>query len=307
MRRAAGRFAGWGDRPALIDEHEAPVSYAELARLIAAWRERLPGLGVRAGDVVGLKGPYSAELIACFWALALAGNTILPLSENAPELSAEARKTTELAHLLRFDSRGKWAHEAHAAARANPLLAALRSRNGSGLVLFSSGSEGAPKIVLHDLERLFGKFDKKLKAFRTLLFLVFDHIAGLDTLFYTLCAGGCAVIENTRRPEAVCRAIARSRVQVLAATPSFLALVLAAGAHQEHDLSSLEIVTYGSEPMAPSLLRQLGEALPAARLIQKYGTTELGSPSSRSRGGDSLWMKMHGEGFETREIGRAHV
>jgi long-chain acyl-CoA synthetase len=300
--RSAARFAGWGERPALVDEEEALVSYAELARRIGEWRKRLPALGVRAGDVVGLKGPYSAELIACFWALALEATTVLPLSEHAPELSAPTRKSTELAHLLRVDARGAWTHEPLAAARANPLLGELRSRAGSGLILFSSGTEGEPKIVLHDLERLFGKYDRNLKSFRTLLFLVFDHIAGLDTLFYTLCAGGCAVIENTRRPEAVCRAIARSKVQVLAATPSFLALLLASGAHLEHDLASLEIVTYGSEPMPPPLLRRLAQALPATRFIQKYGTTELGSPASRSRANDAVWMKIDGERFESRVV-----
>ena len=302
IQRTVDRFAGWQDRPALIDEQGAAVAYTALARLVAEWQKRLPTLGVQPGDVVGLRGPYSSELIACLWALTLRANVIVPLSENAPELSAEMRSATELAHVLRFDSRGAWTHERHDALRAHPLLAGLRERGASGLVLFSSGTEGSPKIVLHDVERLLGKFDKPLKPFRTLLFLVFDHIAGLDTLFYTLCAGGCAVIENTRRPDQVCRAIARSRVQVLAATPSFLALLLASGAHQEHDISSLEIVTYGSEPMASSLLQNLTRALPSTRFIQKYGTTELGSPSSRSRGADTLWMKMSGASFETKVL-----
>lgn len=302
VSRSAERFALWGERPALIDEQQAPLSYGELARRIAEWRKRLPDLGVRAGDVVGLKGPYCVELIACLWALALEANTVLPLAEHAAEPGQQTRAATELSHLLRFNSGGAWAHERHAAAHANALLGGLRSRGGSGLILFSSGSEGEPKIVLHDLERLLGKFDKELKPLRTLLFLVFDHIAGLDTLFYTLCAGGCAVIENSRRPEAVCRAIERSRVQVLAATPSFLALLLASGAHQDHDLASLEIVTYGSEPMPPPLLRRLTQALPVTRFIQKYGTTELGSPASRSRSNDTVWMKMDGEGFETKVV-----
>jgi acyl-CoA synthetase (AMP-forming)/AMP-acid ligase II len=72
---------------------------------------------------------------------------------------------------------------------------------------------------------------------------------------------------------------------------------------REHDLSSLKIITYGSEPMDQGTLTRLNARFPNAEISQKYGTTETGSPRSISRGGDSLWLKFKSDGVETKVVG----
>jgi len=42
--------------------------------------------------------------------------------------------------------------------------------------------------------------------------------------------------------------------------------------------------------------------LPAANLLQTYGLSELGILRSKSKDADSLWVKVGGEGFETRVV-----
>jgi long-chain acyl-CoA synthetase len=59
-----------------------------------------------------------------------------------------------------------------------------------GLILFSSGSTGASKAALLDFDKLLVKFRKPRPAFRTLIFLLLDHIGGINTLFYVLSQGG---------------------------------------------------------------------------------------------------------------------
>ena len=76
----------------------------------------------------------------------------------------------------------------------HPLLASLRERQGAGLVIFSSGSTGRAKAILHDVDRFLRKYETPGKGMRTLAFLLFDHVAGMDTLFYTLCNGGSLVL-----------------------------------------------------------------------------------------------------------------
>jgi len=44
------------------------------------------------------------------------------------------------------------------------------------------------------------------------------------------------------------------------------------------------------------------EALPAARLRQTYGLSEVGILRSNSPSSTSLWMRIGGEGFETRVV-----
>jgi len=42
--------------------------------------------------------------------------------------------------------------------------------------------------------------------------------------------------------------------------------------------------------------------LPRVELVQTYGLSELGILRSKSKSSDSLWMKVGGEGFETRVV-----
>jgi acyl-CoA synthetase (AMP-forming)/AMP-acid ligase II len=301
-QRFRDAFRDRGATPALVGEDGAPTSYQAFHEAILAWQARLPSLGVRTGDVVALEGGYSLELLACFWALACNGNILSPLTPQSPGRAPEFQELCEVAHFLRFDGGRLASTETRQVTPRAGLLKDLRDRGGSGLILFSSGTEGTPKVVLHDLQKLLLKYDRKLQAHRTLLFLVFDHIAGLDTLFYTLCAGGCCILLPSRSPEAVARALATHKVEVFPTTPSFLGLLLAAEALFGKDLSSLKVIAYGSEAMPPHLLSRLGAAFPGVRLLQRYGTTELGSPPARSREEGTLWMELGGEHVKTKVV-----
>jgi len=127
-------------------------------------------------------------------------------------------------------------------------------------------------------------------------------VAGLDTLFYSLSSGGVLITPSDRRPETVCRAIELHKAELLPASAAFLNLLLISQAYREFDLSSLRIVAYGSDVMPESTLGRLREAIPNAKFVQKYGTTELGSPRTRSKENGSLWMRIDSEGVETKIV-----
>jgi acyl-coenzyme A synthetase/AMP-(fatty) acid ligase len=184
----------------------------------------------------------------------------------------------------------------------HPLYAQLREAAHPGLILFSSGSTGKPKAALHDLTLLLAKYQVPRRAYRTLVFLLLDHIGGVNTLFYTLSNGGAIVTAPQRTPASICETIARHKVELLPTSPSFLNILLLSGEHRRHDLSSLQLITYGTEPMPLSTLERLHEALPDVKLLQTYGLTELGILRSQSRSGDSLWIKVGGEDFETKVV-----
>ena len=169
-------------------------------------------------------------------------------------------------------------------------------------MLFSSGSTGAPKASLHDLSALLAKYQVERHQKRIITFLLFDHIGGFNTLLYTLANRGCVIALRERSPEAVCEAIARHRAQILPTSPTFLNLLLMSEAWRDHDLSSLELITYGTEMMPARTLARLHELFPAVRLLQTYGLSELGILRSKSRGDDSLWVKVGGEDYETRVV-----
>ena len=83
---------------------------------------------------------------------------------------------------------------------------------------------------------------------------------------------------------------------------SFINLVLLSEAHKRHDISSLELVTYGTEVMPESTLQRFHQLFPNIRLLQTYGLSEVGILRSKSKSSDSLWVKIGGEGFETRVV-----
>jgi acyl-coenzyme A synthetase/AMP-(fatty) acid ligase len=137
---------------------------------------------------------------------------------------------------------------------------------------------------------------------RILSFLLLDHIGGINTVFHGLAHGGLVAAVTDRRPGSVCMAIERHRLEVLPTTPTFLNLLLISGEWGRHDLTSLRLITYGTEPMPASTLARLHEAFPLVRLQQTYGLSELGILRSKSRGDDSLWVKVGGEGYETKVV-----
>ena len=204
--------------------------------------------------------------------------------------------------LFQFNADDSWSFARCPAEGKNPLLEEFRSTGEPGLILLSSGSTGETKASLHSFARLMANYQKPRAAYRTLAFLLLDHIGGINTLFNILGNGGTVVSLRERTPEAICRGIERHRVQLLPTTPTFLRMLLISEAYKKFDLGSLELITYGTEPMPSATLEELHRVFPHARLKQTYGLTEVGILPSKSEGNDSLWLAVGGEGYQTKIV-----
>lgn len=271
-------------------------------QLLERWTDVSKTLdGLQPGQSVLIDADYSPTSIAVLLAAIERRCIVVPVARGVRADREHYARTTEASWHVRIDGEERLTIEPQAFADPqHPLLQQLRARNEPGLVLFSSGSTGEPKASLHSMTRLLEKFRMPRRAWRTIAFLLFDHIGGLNTLFYTLANGGCIITVKDRYPETVCRAIERHRAQLLPASPTFLNLLLLSEAWRRFDLSSLELITYGTEPMPERTLARLHEVFPNADLLQTYGLSELGILRSKSRGPTSLWVKVGGEGVETR-------
>jgi acyl-CoA synthetase (AMP-forming)/AMP-acid ligase II len=277
-------------------------SYAELSRLADQWVVQLQDHAVAHGATVGVLADYSPQSIALLLALMRVGAIAVPISFPAePELDA-LLGLAGAQHLVRFDANDGSEFEDVATAGAPKLVEEFRSRAHPGLIVFTSGSTGKPKGILHDCEQLLAKFSVVRKNYRTLLFLLFDHFGGFNTLLGVLSYGGTMVMPTDRTPGGVARVIDAGRVELLPVTPTFLNLILSSGVCAKYDMSSVELVTYGTEVMPPATLRAATELFPRARFQQTYGLSELGILRSKSRDSGSLWVKIGGRGFETRVV-----
>ncbi len=295
------RFEEAGDRPAIVWKDRI-CHYSTLLERTRYWQEWLERGDIDRGTVTVLEGDFSPEAVALLLALTSHECIIVPMTTAVELKKKEFIETAdgEVSFVLDQEDRaeirklpGRGQHE---------LYDELRDRGHAGLVLFSSGTTGKSKAILHDMVRLLKKYHVERHDFTTLAFLLFDHIAGMDTLFYCLSNRSCLVTLQDRSPDAVCRAIEKYRVEVLPVSATFLNLLIYSEAYKRHDLSSLKYIAYGSEVMLQSTLDRCAQLFPGVTILQKYGTTEVGTLRSKSRSSDSLWVKLGGEGFETRVV-----
>lgn len=294
FRHHAGEEAVvWKDRP---------YTYGWLLEQLDRWRTRLDEERIEPGTVTMLEADFSPGAVALFLALTERGCVLVPLAEAVQEKRDEFVEIAEGEVSVRIDGDDNAGIHRFSRRANHPIYGRLRELNHPGLVLFSSGSTGKSKAAVHDLVPLLDKFRVPRKKLRAISFLLYDHIGGINTMLYTLANGGCLVTVEKRSPDAVLRAVERHRVELLPTSPTFVNLILLSEAHLRHDLSSLTTVTYGTEPMPESTLKRFCEAVPHVRLLQTYGLSEVGILRSKSRSSDSLWVKIGGEGFETRVV-----
>src|SRR6516225_6186062 len=242
------RLQSWGDRPALIWSNES-WSFTQLRDGSDAWLGKLAQHRVKPGDTLAICGDYSPKLCALLLAALVNRNIIVLLASATAPRWNRLMELAQVQFAVRFEADDSWQVTRFDRAVRHPLLRQLKERGAPGLILFSSGSTGESKASVLDFDRLLAKFDTPRPAYRTLVFLLLDHIGGINTLFHALCYGGTIVAARERSPDAVCDAIAAHRIQLLPTTPTFLRLLLIADCLGRHDLSSLEVITYGTEPM----------------------------------------------------------
>lgn len=207
----------------------------------------------------------------------------------------------EVEYLIKIDG-DQQRFERRGAQAQHEILLALKERNHPGLILFSSGSTGKSKAAVHDFVPLLRKFKVKRHALRTITFLLFDHIVGINTLFYILSNVGIVVAPQERDPENICRLIDKYRVELLPTSPTFMNMILMGRAYEKYDLSSLKLVTYGTEAMPEQTLKRFADLFPHIELKQTYGLSEIGIMRSRSKNSDSLWLKIGGEDYQTKTV-----
>jgi acyl-CoA synthetase (AMP-forming)/AMP-acid ligase II len=306
MQNLATLIEGWADydgRTAIVCDGTT-LDYPQLHAKIAHWREELQAQGVAPGACIALRGQVSGDMVALLFALVENANIVVPFLSASDFEVDDALAVACVDGVFEFPDDGSHRYSRRQHDQGHPLLERLRGEpKEAGLILFTSGSSGKNKASVHRFPRLIANvLEKPGTPYRTLIFLMFDHIGGVNTLLHVLCNGGTAVFVSDRSVPTVCHAIESQRVQLLPTTPTFLNMLLISDQRQGYDLSSLELITYGTEPMSLATLKALNQALPGVRCKQTYGLTEVGILPTRSEDAGSTWMKVGGQRHEIRIV-----
>jgi acyl-coenzyme A synthetase/AMP-(fatty) acid ligase len=295
------RITDYGNATAFIEDDE-PKTYTNLIAKKDFWLEFLKTKGLPSGSKVAVVGDFNFETVAFVFALAQHGTIIIPLTIESNKERERVINVTGIDFAANFTDARNPSFEFEFIQRPTQLLDQLALSTHAGLVLFSSGSTGKPKGIVHDLEKVIGRFSNPRKSHVAIPLLMFDHFGGYNTVFGLLSSGSTIVVLKNRGMDSIFGAVEKWKVTLLPTTPSFLSLALSTQAYKKYDLLSLEKMTYGTEVMPVPLLEKLNGAFTGVKFQQTYGLSEVGVLDSQSRNDGSTWVKLGGKGFDVKIV-----
>jgi len=281
--------------------NETRYNYNDLLEKYSYWLDFLQK-NTSKGAVVGVRADYNPDSIGLMLALIENANIFVPFSFANKDID-EKIESAEVEHYIKFKREGGYDFINTGNKASHKLTQVIRDREHPGVIVFSSGSTGKPKAALHDFTHLLNKFKVQRATLRTITFLLFDHWGGINTLLYILSNVGLIGVPNVRSAEEVCEFIEKYKIELLPTTPTFINLILISKAFEKFDISSLKVVSYGTEMMPESTLKAFNKLFPDITLKQTYGLTELGVMRTKSESNDSLWLKVGGEDYKTKVVG----
>lgn len=286
------RFSIFCETHSVIDRGVI-YSYEDLKKQIDYYSVICHNNDVKEGQVVFILGDYSFGSIALFLALDINKNIVVPITSQIESEIAERVNEVHPDWIVNTKNDTWQCCEYENKIKRHDLINKLVCLGDSGLILFSSGSTGKPKAMVHNLSNLISSFQgKKSRSINFLVFLMFDHIGGLNTLLNCLSIGATITIPENRRPDYICSLIEKFSIAVLPSSPTFLNLLLISKAYEDYNLSSLRLITYGTEPMPESLLKKLKDAFYSVKFLQTFGTSETGIAKTVSESSSSNFLKF---------------
>lgn len=279
---------------------EQSRSYDWLLGQIDHCRNILKKNKVLPGEIVAIRADFNPNSVAMLLTLIENRNVVVPLSLAVKTVDEFLQIAQVEKIVVLKEDEFLISHREQQVTHEHLLY--LKDKEHPGLILFSSGSTGKSKAAVHDFIPLLEKFKIRRNLLRTITFLLFDHIGGVNTLFYILSNTGTVITVEKRNPEYICQMIEKHQVELLPTSSTFINMILISKAYEKYDISSLKTVTYGTEAMPEQTLKAFNKLFPNIQLKQTYGLSELGILRSKSRSNNSLWMKVGGEDYQTKVV-----
>jgi long-chain-fatty-acid--[acyl-carrier-protein] ligase len=294
---------------AAADDLAGALNYERLLVGTLTMAERFRNL---PGDAVGLLLPASVAADIAFLGLHFAGKLPIVLNWTTGPANLEyAAKLTKLSHVVtsktfidrtRIEVPGTkfiYLEEVRATVGKFELLKRLfavryfagsvkrsvlgrlpNDPNRHAVVLFTSGSEKAPKAVPLTHANIIADQrgavppQKLTRADSVLGFLPMFHSFGLTIAGLFPILAGAKVVHHPDPTDAsaLARKAASYKPTILIATPTFVGFILSRC--KRDDLDSLRIIVVGAEKCPDEIFDRVAQLAPKARVLEGYGVTE---------------------------------
>ena len=292
------------DALALIDggdtsDAQARLSYRELNAQANQLAHYLRAQGLVPGSLVGLCMERSLAMVVGMLAILKAGAAYLPLDPDYPSarlayLIADAKvdfvitetahravlPNTDLALICLDDSATQ--QKVAGASRAN--LDIHSASESVACVIYTSGSTGEPKGVLMPHRSIINRLHWMRLAYPVQVGEVFcqktslnfvDHVAEIFQALTQATPLVMIAAEAVRDVNQLVAILQRERISRITLVPSLLNVLLE---HEAvHALPDLRYMTSSGEALSGQLAARVQAALPHVRLLNIYGSTEVGA------------------------------
>lgn len=290
---------------AVEDSAGSALSYAELDQLARRIAHKLHALGVRKGDRVGLSMPKCVNSLASIYGILKLGAVYVPTDYASPPernrfiytncaakviCTDEKRATVfnepaPIAPLLIFPGEAPQGVGSPQLADADAAFASAEQPGPADLayVLYTSGSTGVPKGVMHThasamsfVEWTAGKLHPRATD-RFSSHAPFHFDLSILDLYVPATAAGAVVIVGEglgKSPHELAAFIAERAITVWYSVPSILALLVQFGKLEEKDFSPLRHVCFAGEVFPIKHFRDLAALWPDKDYWNLYGPTE---------------------------------
>jgi O-succinylbenzoic acid--CoA ligase len=281
----------------------------------------LAALGLHPGDRIALLAPNRAEFVLATHAVVRLGAVLVPVSTReaapgvayilnqcrasavlvdaslaalVPEALADGGRLQRVLLPGGHAAPGWHAWAALLAAGASAFTDAEPAEEDAAVILYTSGTTGAPKgAVLTHLNLLHSVLHYRHAlglrgGERGLLAVPGSHVTGLVAIILAMAGvGGCCVLLAEFKAANCLALVASEKVSYTLMVPAMYALWLREPSLARTDLSSLRLAGFGGAPMAPATIAGLQQHCPGIRLFNAYGSTETSSPSTMTPPGST--------------------
>lgn len=291
------------DRDCVVFEGKR-FTFSQIYNRVNRLAGSLARLGIQKGERIGILSVNRNQYVETYFAAAKLGGIFVPLNyrAKAEELeymidSADIKilfvderyldlvdsirsQLPKLERVVPFDIVGPGDYESLINEESIELPYIDIADDDTTILLFTSGTTGRPKAVplRHDafvayvLENV-EPANPDLEE-RNILSVPLYHVAGIQAMFPAIYGGRTLIMMRQFELKEWLKTVQRERATRAMLVPTMLKWIVEDPDFDKYDLSSLEIITYGSAPMPFKVIHKAIEMMPHVSFINGYGQTE---------------------------------
>jgi long-chain acyl-CoA synthetase len=263
----------FADDVPLLHGVDGALTAGAARRAALALAADLTDLGVGPGVAVAVQRPNDTSAIVAMFAVWLAGGVFVPVNSRSPEAErADALAATEPAVVV-------------TAAGLDPRGRGRLYEPGVAFVLWTSGTTGRPKPILHTHEAYIELLDRVLGPLRgrpadparpptpNLIPVSLALNAGIYNVLFGLRAGAAVVVMDRFTTASFARLVAEHQIRSTVLPPA--AITMLNDDESIRDLAPLRYVRSITAPLSPLQARRLSDRFGVA-VLNSYGQAEMG-------------------------------